>query len=174
MQWFRVCQDGVLRSWAFWCGRFLRSLGSLYRSVTTVMKVCILIVKVNLGGDHLVCDSVASEGSDVACKWFGTHTGLNDMCGSTYRSRETADNGADEVTGGRRIKSEATSYGDGLAEACDNGCGTLADAEFKIKSSGAEAATIKSYVGGKPGGGSHVALGGSYGAGVLAANVSLV
>ncbi len=35
------------------------------------------------------------------------------------------------------------------------------------------AAHIASYVGGKPGGGGHKAVGGPYGAGVLAANVSL-
>lgn len=38
----------------------------------------------------------------------------------------------------------------------------------------AEAAPMASYVGGKPGGGGHLALGGSYGAGALAANVSLI
>lgn len=32
---------------------------------------------------------------------------------------------------------------------------------------------MASYVGGKPGGSGHKALGGSYGAGLLAANVSL-
>lgn len=47
----------------------------------------------------------------------------------------------------------------------------MADTEFCIGSIGAEATPIKSYVGGKPGGGLHNVIGGSYGAGVLAANV---
>lgn len=47
----------------------------------------------------------------------------------------------------------------------------MADAELKIKSIGAEAASIKSYVGVKPGNLLHGVLGGSYGAGLLAANV---
>lgn len=66
----------------------------------------------------------------------------------------------------------ATEKGD-TTRAIDNGCGTFAGANSKIGSFVAMAAPIASYVGGKPGGGGHKALGGPYGAGVLAANVSL-
>lgn len=50
----------------------------------------------------------------------------------------------------------------------------MAGINYKVKKLVSEAAPIASYVGGKPGGGGHKALGGSYGAGVLAANVSLI
>lgn len=72
---------------------------------------------------------------------------------------------------GARNYTAAMPYSDGLAEAVDNGCGTFADTELKIKSIGAEAAPIKPYVGVKPGNLLHGVLGGPYGAGLLAANV---
>lgn len=77
---------------------------------------------------HLVDVSMASEGPDVACKCLGTHTGLMDLCGPTYRARETTDNVADEVSVGYRDMAIAMASFDGSAEAVDNGWGTFADA----------------------------------------------
>lgn len=110
----------------------------------------------------------------MACKRFGTHTGSIGEWGSYYSAHEAADNVADEVSVGYRDITDAVSSVDGGAWACDNGCGTLADEYFAEKKLVAEAASIASYVGGKPGGGGHLALGGPYGAGALAANVSLI
>lgn len=57
---------------------------------------------------------------------------------------------ADEVSVGYVCMAEAAAYGDGLAVASDDGCGTLADAYFEEKTLGAESTSICSYVGGKP------------------------
>lgn len=70
--------------------------------------------------------TITSEGSEVACKCFGTHTGLIGECGPYYSTREAADNVADEVTVGHVIIANAASSEDGGAEAVDDGCGTLA------------------------------------------------
>lgn len=74
---------------------------------------------------------------------------------------------------GYRKCTDTLSNVDGLASAIDDGCGTFIDAYFCMGKLVSEMATIASYVGGKPGGGGHKALGGPYGAGTLAANVSL-
>lgn len=76
----------------------------------------IFVMKLKVEGcEHEVCYSPASEGSEVACKCLVTHTGLIDICGSTYRTRETTDNVADEVSLGYGSYTAAASYVDGLA-----------------------------------------------------------
>lgn len=122
--------------------------------------------------DHGVKDTCASEGSEVACSCLGTHTGLILVCGSYYSAHEAADNSTDEVSVGPRIYTEAIPNDDGSRMTIDNGCGTLIGS-YEMGKLVTEAASIASYVGGKPGGDGHLTLGGSYGAGTLAAMVSL-
>lgn len=87
----------------------------------------------------------------MACKCFGTHTGGIDECVSYYSAVETSDNVTDEVAVGYVSCTEAESYVDGSAMACDNGCGTFADLYFKpLGKLVSEATSRMSYVGGKP------------------------
>lgn len=110
----------------------------------------------------------------MACKCLGTHTGdIDDGIGSYYTAPEAADNLTDEVSVGYRNDTTAMTYEDNLALASDDGCGTLIETYEEEGALVVEATTMASYVGGKPDDNLHKALGGSYGAGALAANVSL-
>lgn len=70
---------------------------------------------------HEVLDSRASEGSEVACTCFGTHTGLIGLCGPYYSAHETADNLADEVSVGHVSYTEAITSLDNGTCAADDG-----------------------------------------------------
>ncbi len=109
----------------------------------------------------------------MARKCFLTHTGDIYSKGPYYPAHEAADNLTDEVSVGHRNITDAITNVDNLTIAKDNGCGTFADTYEKEGKLVSEAATMASYVGGKPDKGLHKALGGSYGAGASRANVSL-